>query len=349
MKHLYAGCYTAKTGSKGLYQFSFDESSGQLTFKTAYDTCDNPSFLAAEKDMIYAGSEAGQGGGLYAFRRHITTGDLTYINHTAVPGSALCHVQVWPNGKYLSAANYGSGSLAVCEILKDGSLGRVTDLKQHHGVGFDKHGRQEGPHVHATLLDPSGKKLLASDLGLDWLARYDIDACSGTLALDESVHFKTPDGSGPRHFTFSEDGETLYVVTEMGNSLLVYDYADARGVTYPRQQMPLLPDSHEGESNAADLHISPDGQFMYVSNRGHDSLTVLRVHEADGSVEWIECCCTYGAVPRNFCITPDGQYVIIANQKSGNIVVCKRDLQSGTLSEPSSQVSVPQPVFVMLL
>ncbi len=349
MKHLYAGCYTAGAGSKGLYQFDFNESDGQLEFRSSYDTCDNPSFLAANQDMIYAGSEVGKNGGIFSFRRDKITGDLRYINKTAVSGSSLCHLCVWPNGQYISAANYSSGSLAVCEILQDGSLGQVTDFKQHRGTGFDKEGRQGGPHMHASMFDPSGKKLLASDLGLDWIARYDADMSSGTLTLDESVNFKAPDGSGPRHFVFSADGNFLYVVSEMGNSLLVYDYADASGTTLPSQQTALLPDHYEGESTAADIHFSPDGQYLYVSNRGHDSLTAFHVNEKDGRVKRLGFYTTCGSIPRNFSIAPDGRFVIIANQDSGNIVVCKRDIQSGAIGEAVAQASAPKAVFVMLL
>lgn len=339
MKHLYVGTYTTGTASQGVYHFAFCTQTGALTL---LDTapCEDPSFLAVRGDRLYAGSERMAHGGVTAFAIHAQSGALSDPQRLEVPGAALCHVCLWPDGRHLSAANYMSGSLATCALDERGAPKQVTQLVQHTGVGHDSAGRQEGPHVHSTLIDPQGR-LLAADLGLDRLVRYRAHA-NGTLTLDDTARFVAPPGAGPRHFAFSADGKWLYVVAEMGNALLVYDYAAAGDVT-PRQVLPLLPQGYCGGGLAA--HIVREGSTLYVSNRGHDSLTVFDV-QPNGTVQLRGHASAHGKGPRHFCV--DGSYVVLANQQSDSVVVCRRDPLTGDVGAKVAQAHVPQAVCVVV-
>ena len=214
---------------------------------------------------------------------------------------------------------------------------------QHEGAGFLSATRQEGPHVHATLLSPDGARLYASDLGLDWLSAYDIGP-DGTLTEAE-FQLRTPEGEGPRHFLFTGNGKYLYLVTELGNKLFVCASPDG-GKTYTRiQAAPTLPEGFAGENLAADLHISPDGRFLYVSNRGHDSLALFAVC-ADGKVEARGHFPSGGSWPRNFCLTPDGRWLIVANQYAGTLCVYPRDPETGAPGELADRAEAKQVTFV---
>lgn len=345
---VYVGSYTGPRGGDGIYHIKLDTEARTLTLVTSYpENSDNPSFLVVNQEHIYAVSECSPKGFFSAFRRDPTTGDLTFMNRIEAPGTAMCHLTMWPDGKHLSAANYGSGSLVACSLTEDGSVDKLCAFKQHEGVGFDSTGRQAGPHVHSTLTAPNGKELYVADLGLDWIACYEIKDDGSLELADESRQVKTPGGEGPRHFVFSDDGKYLYVVTEMGNLLLVYQEVD--GAWQCIQKEKLLPPNFEGFNTAADIHFSYDRNYIYASCRGRDCLTAFQVDQQTGRVTLTGYYDSCGQGPRNFCMVPDNRHVLITNQVNGNLVLCPRDPETGDIGGAVAELKIPQAVYVAVI
>lgn len=345
MRHVYAGSYTRKGGSKGIYLFDFDERSGAIALRATYGECESPAYLDAGGGYLYAIEERFADVTVCTYAREETTGELRFAHRAHLPGNGICHVRLWPDARHLSAANYMSGSAVVCALGADGSVSGVTDIAKHEGVGFLRDTRQESAHVHSTGLSPDGRFLLAADLGLDFVACYPADMEAGKLGK-ERARFTAPKGSGPRHFAFSPDGRYLYVLAEIGSLLLVYDFLDARGETRPILQRSTLPAGFAGESIAADIHFSPDGRFVYASNRGHDSLACFAVEEGGAAATLTGIYPAGGSSPRGFCLSPDGRFVLTANEESGNVAVCPRDDTTGAVGASVSEARVPQASFV---
>ena len=339
---LYAGCYTGDTPEGGILIFDFCPRTGALHLLSQFGFAPNPSYLALRGKMLYAVTETA-GGALTSFALEDGGAALRPVASVPSGGDDPCHILVWPDGRRVSVANYSSGSLAVFDVLEGGAAARRAAFCQHSGVGHDAQNRQAGPHVHSTGMDASGQ-LLAADLGLDRIFRYRLDA-DGVLQSGASA-LVAPPGSGPRHFCFSRDGKTLYAVAEMGNQLLEYAY-DPEGECALRNVLPLLDAGFAGENLAADIHLAPDGRFLYASNRGDDSIAAFRLSE-DGRATVLERTSAHGRGPRNFCLSPDGRFALIANQYSGNIAVCVRDTESGHIGEMVCDVPAPRAVCLAL-
>lgn len=341
----YVGSYTGPNGGDGIYHVKLDTEKQNLQIVQSYpENSDNPSFLVVRQDFLYAVSECSPVGFFSAFRRDPETGALTYLNRVEQPGTAMCHLTMWPDEQHLSAANYSSGSAVACTLESDGSIGKLCAFQQHTGVGFDSTGRQEGPHVHSTLVAPNGRELYVADLGLDWLACYTIENDGSMKLAEQKRQIHTPDGEGPRHFVFSQDGTFLYLVTEMGNKLLVYQEID--GEYQLIQQESLLPPDFTGTNTAADIHVSLDGKYLYASCRGRDCLTAFRLDGQTGRVQLVGYYDSFGQGPRNFCMVPDNRHVLITNQTTGNLVLCPRDTETGAIGTPVAELHIPQAVFV---
>lgn len=344
--HIYVGSYMGENGGDGIYLLKLDSDTGTLERIASYpQNSDNPSFLSVNQRFVYAVSEGMQGGKISAFSRDGKTGQLQFLNQISTKGTAMCHLTLWPQGDILSAANYMSGSLLTARLHPEGTLDRLCDFKQHTGVGFERVRRQEGPHVHATGISPDGKRLYAADLGLDQVFCYRIGE-NGMLTLEEdALQIRVPGGEGPRHFVFSDDGRYFYLCTEMGSKLFVFESKGGSGHYQQIQSISALPEGYEGFNLGADIHFSRDKRFLYVSCRGRDCITAFRVLE-DGTVETVDYYSCGGSFPRNFCVTPDDQYLLIANQHSGNVVLCPRDPHNGAVGEKIAEISIPQAVYV---
>lgn len=345
--HVYAGSYMGENGGDGIYLLELDTEKKELNYIKSYpDVSDNPSFLVVTKDNVYAVSELPDHGYVTAFSRDFYTGELKRLNQIQTEGSAMCHLCLWPNKRFISASNYMSGNFVVCHVEEDGKLGGICDFKQHSGIGYESRIRQEGPHMHATQISVDGKRLYAADLGLDQIFCYEIKENGSLHLADAKAQIKTPGGMGPRHFIFSEDGRFLYLVTEMGSRLFVYESVD-KGETYQEiQNLSTLPKQFTDFSIGADIHFSADGKFLYTSNRGANTIAAFRISENDGKAEPCGQFDCGGDFPRNFCITPDDRFVIVANQNSGNLVLFERNKETGILESLVMDIQIPKVVFV---
>jgi 6-phosphogluconolactonase len=349
MTLLYTGAYTKPPLGRapGIGTYRYDATTGDLTSIDSAIGVQNPSFLAASDGgaHIYAVCESG-GGAVAAFARDSQTGALTELNRQSSGGNGPCYVSIDPTGRYALVANYGSGSVAALPIASDGSLGEATSVVQHDGSGPNPD-RQEGPHAHMIAPTPDGRHVLATDLGTDEVVTYSLDAGSGQLERVSAL--QTEPGAGPRHFAFAPNGRTVYVITELGNTLVTCDYDAETGALEARQSISTLPEGYDEVSYCAHVLVSPDGRFVYGSNRGHDSIAAFVVSGENGEVDLIGHASTHGSFPRHFALDPDGTRLLVANQNSDNLAVLARDPETGLLSDETVLDSIPSTVCLLFV
>ncbi|NLV73440.1 MAG: lactonase family protein [Chloroflexi bacterium] len=351
MTFVYIGTYTdpqQPAESQGIRSYAMDAASGTLSEVAIEPSCNNPSFVAVcrETGCLYAGAEEGDSAAVYAYRIDPASGRLILLNSQPSIGSALCHVCVDRSGKLLFAAHYLSGNIAVFPLNPDGSLGSLRYNYQHEGHSIDAQ-RQEGPHAHSVTLSPDERFAYAADLGTDELVVYRVDTANASVTLNADLSSVAVDaGEGPRHMAFHPNGSYVYLATEMGCSVIAYRYKAATGALTPIQKLGTLPDDFTGRSYVADIHVSPDGRHVYVSNRGHDSLAVYAVDAQTGMLSHADWFPSGGKWPRGFNITPNGRYLISANQQSHNMVVYERSPETGALGRAVQELAISQPVCV---
>jgi 6-phosphogluconolactonase len=349
--YLLVGTYTQK-GSKGIYVYRFNTSTGKAELISNTDSAANPSFIAIapDKKHLYAVSETGgktpSKVSSYAFDK--TTGKLSLINQQPAGGDGPCHVAVSKNNKWVTVANYSGGSLAVFSVNNDGSLNPYSQLIQHEGSSVNKQ-RQDKPHVHQTVFSPAQDYLFAPDLGTDKVVAYQFNSASSKPLSPASTPFvKANPGNGPRHITFHPNGKFAYVIEEMSGTVGAYSYSNGRLTSL--QNVATHPDDFKGQPGSAEVDLSPDGKFLYASNRGQENnIAIFSVNPANGKLQLKGYQSTLGKAPRHFIIDPSGNYLLAANQDSDNIVIFKRNKQTGMLQETGEQIKVSMPVCLQLL
>jgi 6-phosphogluconolactonase len=353
MKHtFFVGTYTRwnpneEHRKEGIFVYQIDTETGKCSRLSAAESGPNPSFLALHpnKRFLYSVNEQPQGG-VSAFAIGPESGGLTRLNGQPTNGADPCYLSIDPAGHWLLTANYSGGSLAVHPILPDGQLGPLAEHIQHVGSG-PNHERQEKAHAHSIRFDPSGRFILAADLGLDQVLIYRMDPQAGKLTLHNQVAMEP--GAGPRHFDFHANGRFLYVVNELANSIVACIWDAQTGTITPFQSLPTLPADFSGESTVADVHIHPNGNYVYVSNRGHNSLAAYAIDPAIGSLTHVGQISTGGEWPRNFAFDPSGRFLLAANQFSDNVVSFSVDAENGLLTPTGDEAAVPYPVCVRFL
>jgi 6-phosphogluconolactonase len=341
---LLIGTYTKGT-SKGIYVYRFYVQTGKLAFLNEIDDVSNPSYLtvASNNHFVYAVNENDKEGEVSAFTFEPKQGKLVFINKVASGGNGPCYVGVDKDQKNAFVANYGSGSLGVFPIGKDGSLGKASQVLQDEGHGVNKE-RQEGPHVHNAMLSPDEKYLLYTDLGLDKLniERYHAGHAQ-PLSPATPAFVNVKPGDGPRHITFSDDKKHAYLVTEMGSDIYVYDYDN--GKLTQKQSITLLKNGFKGQTAGAAIHISPDGKYLYASNRLEtNDIIAYAINQETGELTLIDHYSSYGKNPRDFAIDPSGNFLVVANQSSDNIFVYKIDKATGKLGKIITTLEMSTPV-----
>jgi 6-phosphogluconolactonase len=344
---IYVGSYTSGE-SKGIYLYRFNLTSGELVRLGVTEAVD-PSFLALSPNrrFLYAVNEleefeSKKSGALSAFTIDQKTGELKLLNQKPTLGGAPCYVVVDRTGRFALVANYFGGNFAVLPVLRGGSLGEATDIKQGEGSGI--HERQEGPHAHCIVLDHSNRFAYGCDLGTDKIMIFRFDSRRGKLTPGRTPWVQLKPGAGPRHLTFHPSGKHAYVINELHATISAFSHDRGSGDLKEVQTVPTLPPDFTAANTSADIHISPDGRFLYSSNRGHDSIAAFKVDPRNGTLSFIAHESTGGKTPRNFAIDPTGAFLLVANQKSDNIVVFRRDLRSGRLKATGQVAQVPSPV-----
>jgi 6-phosphogluconolactonase len=341
--YLLVGTYTSGA-SKGIYVYRFSTASGDFDSVSMIKT-NNPSFLAISPDQkfVYAVHEIAQGGNggeIAAFSFSKQTGELTFINQQLSGGDHPCYVAVDKTGKWVAAANYSSGSLSVLPVNKNGGLEPASTIIQHVGSSVNVE-RQKGPHTHSSVFSPDNNYLFSADLGIDKLMFYRFNAATGKLSDTNFV--MTEPGAGPRHFTFHPKKKIIYLVEELSGSVVAYGYSKT-GLKL-LQTISAVPRDYEGPMGSADIHISPDGKFLYASNRGEsNTIAIFKTDPRTGWLQLIGHQSTMGKTPRNFNFDPTGNFLLVANQNSDEVVIFKRNKTTGLLSDTGKRIKVGNPV-----
>jgi 6-phosphogluconolactonase len=340
---LVIGTYTKGT-SKGIYVYRFYTETGKLAYLSQVATS-NPSYLCVSSNnkFVYAVNEDGKDGGVSSFGFDAKTGVLTPINNQPSQGADPCYISVDKAQKNIFVANYSSGNLSVLPVNADGSLGAVKQNIKDEGKGPNE-GRQEGPHVHTAVLSPDEKYVFYSDLGTDKLnaTRYKPSDTQPLTPLPENLTTVMP-GNGPRHIDFSPDHKYVYLITEMAGNIYTYEYHG--GKLKQVQSITMLPDGFTGEVGAADIHISPDGRFLYASNRGTaNDIVTFAINKDNGQLTYVDRVSSMGKGPRNFVIDPTGAFLLTANQNSDSIIIYKIDKTTGKLTAMGPRLTLGNPV-----
>ncbi|HTZ32933.1 MAG TPA: lactonase family protein [Methylomirabilota bacterium] len=347
----FVGTYTNKTESKGIYAFEFDADSGKLKAKGLAAAATDPSWVEIHPNgkYAYAANETGNQSTITAYSVDAKKAKLTQLNQLPSLGQDPCHLSFDRTGKYLFAANYSSGTIAVFPILPDGKLGEHTAVVKNVGnLGPNKE-RQEAPHAHWVHVSPDNHYVFVADLGLDAILSYKFDATKGTLTPNNPPFAKLNPGSGPRHVAFSPDGKYVYVVSELNSTVTAFQYDPAKGTLFQFQILTTLAQDFSGRNDTAEITVHSNGKWLFASNRGRDTITVFSISPTDGSLTSLGEFPTGGKEPRHFAIDPTGQYVLAENQNSNSITVLKIDPATGALKEVSHVNDIPSPVCLAFL
>ena len=348
----YIGTYT-RTTSLGIYGARIDSSSGALSPASHLAALANPTWLTLHpgRQFFYANQELKSADGkpvglVAAFAAAPLGGNHTPLN-VEPTDATLCHTAVDHTGRVLIAVSYSGGQVSTFPLEPDGRLRPRRSFVTHQGPLGPQTNRQDKPHPHSVTISPNNRLACVTDLGLDRVYCYDLNAATATITPAAAPFLPLPPGTGPRHAKFSSDGRFLYVIGELANTVTVLAYDAVAGSFQIVQSLPTLPADFAAESTAAEIRIHPNGRFLYGSNRGHDSLVVYAIAPSTGLLTWVETVNCGGVQPRNFELTPDGAWLVCAHQGSDSLVSFRVDSTSGRLALLPGKITVSQPVCIL--
>ncbi|NCU04163.1 MAG: lactonase family protein [Chitinophagaceae bacterium] len=341
--NLIIGTYT-NAGSEGIYTYRFDAQTGDAVAMSSVKTS-NPSYLTASPDgkYVYAVNSDNEGM-VSAFQFNKQDGSLKFLNKVSSAGSGPCYISINRKGNILVAGNYGSGTIAVMEARQDGQLNQPKQIIQLKGSSVNR-SRQEKSHVHSTVFSPDFNFLYVPDLGTDKVMIYKVAQGSGALQPAEQPYVEVNSGAGPRHFVFHPKLSRAYLIEELTGTISVFEYAD--GQLNLIQNTSSHPISYQGTYGSADIHVSPDGRFLYASNRGDaNSIAIFRIDQENGMIHPAGFQPSLGIHPRNFNFDPTGNFLLVANRDSDEVVIFKIDKQTGLLDNTKKRIKVSKPVCI---
>lgn len=359
---IYVGTYTEpirfgtgelfRPGGRGVHAVRVRLSDGAMEEAAPPASSRNPSYICLSPDRrhLYAVNElklheGKESGSVSSFALDPASGALRFLNLQATRGTDPCYVTTDREGGHVLVANYSSGSFSVFPVRGDGSLDEASDFVQHEGHGTNPE-RQEGPHAHMIAFDATGNTVFVSDLGMDRLAAYRFDGKRGRVTPIEGGGLTARSGAGPRHMAFGPDDSFLYVVNELDSTVSVCRYDRARTALEEIQTISTLPSGFSGESTCAAIALHPTGDYLYASNRGHDSIALFRRERQTGRLEAIGHASTLGESPRDFAIDPSGRLLLAANQSSSIIVPFLVDPATGRLEQSAEPFEIGSPVCI---
>ncbi len=359
---VYFGTDTANGQAKGIYRATFNASSGELTQLGLVMEAAQPSFLAmgpaAAQRVLYAVGESGEGSvGSYLIEPQ--TGDLRRIGQVSSGTAGPCYLSIDATGHAAFTANYAGGGVSSYRIEPDGTLSAPVDQVNYkdaarYGINGPNAARQDGPHPHSATISPDNRFMVVCDLGHDRVSIFEIDGEPAKLDTDEPHLFSNNrPGSGPRHVVFHPNQRWVYCINELDSTIDQYLWTATHG-TNPQALLTLagppvktIAAEFTGKSTAAEVAISPNGYFLYASNRGEDSLVVFAVDPAKGTLTLVQRIACGGKMPRHFTLDPTGNWLLCGNQEAGGVTVFRRDGGTGRLSGPVSTLPVPGPMFTL--
>ncbi|MCH2129537.1 MAG: lactonase family protein [Pirellulaceae bacterium] len=349
---VYVGTYN-DSNSQGIYRFDLNLAGGQVTDPVLAAKATNAGFLEIHPsgNFLYATGQAGLHEGdkgrtatAYAIKN---SGDLKPINTQPTKGVAACHLTVGPRGKNVLVASYDGGTTSVLPIRRDGGLATVSDVAKHTDAGSQVNARRQGaPHPHSVNVDRTGRFAFVADLGIDKVKIFRLDADAGTLTPNSVPHVQLEPGGGPRHFHMHPSEKFAYSNNELTNTVAALTFDPTTGALEQIQSITTLPDSFSGTNTTAEVRVHPSGDFLYVSNRGHESLAIFQIDPSTGRLSPAGHTAVNGVQPRNFCIDPTGSYLIVANQETENVVVFRVNKTTGALDPTGQELQIPRPVCI---
>jgi 6-phosphogluconolactonase len=342
--NLIVGTYTKNCESKGIYVYEFDSNTGDFILKNNTENILNPSYFSVSSDtkFVYSVSENDKKSTISAFGYNSKTGKLDFINYQNPNGLNPCYII--NDDKNVFTANYSSGNISVLGKNSDGSIGEVKQVVQHTGKSINAK-RQEAPHAHMVYFSPDKKYVLANDLGTDKVYVYENNPNGGNEVLKLKSSIDVKPGSGPRHLIFSKDGKYVYVLQELDGTITSFSYAN--GLLEKASETTVVAPDFKGDVGAADIHISPDGKFLYATNRGTaNDISAFKILKK-GKLELVQRTSTLGKGPRNFNIDPTGNFLLVGHQYTNDIVIFKRDKTTGMLTNTGKKIALCSPVCLV--
>ena len=340
--------------SRGIYVSRLNDQTGRLSAPELVAATPSPNFLAPSPDdrFLYAATRVDEfsgekGGAVSAFAVDAATGKLTLLNQKYSGGVGPCHLSVDAAGKCLFVANYNGGNVKSFLLKPDGRIGDDGSFIQHTGHSVNP-GRQSAPHAHCIAADPSGRFVLACDLGMDKVMIYKLNPNNATLMANDPPSAAVPPGAGARHLAFSRDGRFAYVINEFACTVTMFAWDATKGTLTPLETIPALPPAVTLQTNftAAAILVRPDGRFVYASVRWHDSVSVFAADARSGRLKLVENVPSHGKLPRAMGIDPTGRWLIAANQRSDNAVVFSINAETGKLRSTGQELQIGAPVDV---
>ena len=352
---LYAGTYTENGRIEGLHLLRFDATTGAVSLASSFDVGPNPSFLTIHPNgrSLYLVNEVDDidgdvTGSVRSFTIDETTGEITAVGARISAGASPCYISTDRTGRLAMVANYVGGTVATLGIGADASLTAPLHVVQHVGTGTIA-SRQERAHAHCIIAHSSNRFAVAADLGADRVLVYRLDVSQGGLTHIEPSDAVMPPGTGPRHLVFHPTLPICYVTGELNSTVSAMHCNPNSGALKIAQTIPTLPAGTAGENFPADVHVAPDGRTLYVSNRGHNSISVFRIAASTGLLSLEQTVSTGGNWPRNFALDPSGHWLLVANQRSGSVTVFRRDATSGRLTPTTKSLELAAPVCLRFL
>ncbi len=340
---------------EGIHQVRIDAASAVLEENGPAAAARNASFLTFDpaRRFLYCvnelnGADGPVSGRVSAYRIE-PGGELTFLNSQASEGNDPCHLTLDRSGSFVVVANYSSGCVSVLPVTEDGGLGAATQVVKHTGASVHP-ARQTEPHPHGVTFDEAGRFLFVPDLGIDKVMIYAFNSERGTLSPNPNQPFvELAPGSGPRHIVMHPAGAFAYVINELSSTVAVFRCDAASGTLQPLQSISTLPEDFSGESTTAEIEVSPNGAFLYASNRGHDSLAIYAIDQVSGTLAHIGHQGTMGQTPRHFSLDPSGNWLVVANQDSDSLILFEVDANTGQLTMRGEPVDIGSPVCAQFL
>lgn len=349
IQKFYVGTFTTE-GAEGIYLCDFNPGTGEIKLDETFKGFTDPSFLkiSPNRKYLYVATQVGEAveksGGYVSAYEIEKNGNLHFLNKQVSNGAGPCHVDVSQDGKFVVIAAYDAGTTSLYPVNNDGTLRPATSVIINHGSG-PVADRQGQPHAHSIKFSPYSNQVFSADLGTD---QFNIFTHEGDKLVQHGQKFvKMAPGAGPRHFDFYPNGKVIYVISELNSTVTAIRNEGGEWKIF--QVLSTLPKDFKGTSYCADIHISKDAKYLYGSNRGHNSITVFRIDPGSQKLTFETNVDTHGNWPRNFALTPDGKFMLVANQRSGNITVFKMNKETGIPEFTGKEVKLPSPVCIDFL
>lgn len=370
---LYVGTYSAATGpegmtgnGKGIYLFEMDSATGALTQRQVLPTSLNPSWVSLNPSKTHLYScdelhhyEGRNTGAVSSYSIDRSTGHISLLNTVSSAGSGPAYISVHPSGRYVLVANYGDGSISVLPIHPNGELGPATDVHRDKGPVGPTHATSappgsfaisghHHPHAHMIHADPSGKRVISTDLGMDKIFIWNFDVAKGKLTPNNPHSASVPPGDGPRHFVFHPNRRWFYCIQEEGSAVVAFDYDGSSGKLTQRQVISTLPKGFVGTNFASEIRISPDAKYIYCANRLHDSVTIFSIGP-HGRLTYVGEEWTRGDYPRSITLDPTGNFLYSCNQRADAVTAFRINKQTGKLTFTGQYTPVGTPACIVFL